>query len=458
MADISGKTKWLRIATSIGALYLDSCLHGAVVPIVAEWDWAATDVPLTTNRSQTNGNEETRASFAIGAIFLSTGLAEIGLSPIAGMTADRFGFDVVILIGLLIGILKCLLFGLLGTSIVIVSTNRVLQGALSACTQTIAMARIRDVYAKASPECANVMAIALCKMAFNFFAGLVIGELYGYLKYRVFLLFLPISLLLIIGVLITFRNDNFHSKDESNGKDECEQNSSGAVRWRVICDVQLMIVTTCCMFSTLGQSSLEPSFAVWMKSSFEAGPESTGVILGLCGVASITSSLASAQILPALQHRSWIFCMASLCTAGVPLLLVNFSPNIVVAGVALCTHLFGATAARFTLLMMCSTIANSRYPQSYGLVFAMFNVGWAASFLLGPLLASYLFGSVCVICIIGAACIASSLLTVILQTLDSKQGPNIMDCFPNDYPKYQIVTSTGGPPLSYEEEIQQPKD
>ncbi|XP_038050846.1 vesicular acetylcholine transporter unc-17-like [Patiria miniata] len=456
MAEISRRTKWLRIVSSIGALYLDSCLHGAVVPIVSEWAWATTDVPLTTNRSHTSGDEETRASFAIDAIFLSTGIAEIGLSPIAGMAADRFGFDVVILAGLLVGILKCLLFGLLGTSIVIVSINRVLQGVVSAFTQTIAMARIRDVYAEASPECANVMAIAMFKMAYNFFAGLFIGELYRYLKYRVFLLFLPISLLLIIGVLITFRTDNFHSKDESKEGSECKQNPSSAVQWRVICDVQLMVVATCFVVSNLGQSSLEPSFAVWMKSAFGAGPESTGVILGLCGVATITASLASAQILPTLRHRSWIFCLTSLCTAGVPLLLVSFSPSIVLAGASLCAHFLGATAARFTLLLMCSTIANSRYPQAYGLVFSVLNVGWAASFLVGPLLASYLFGSVCVICIIGVACIASSLLTMILQTLDSKQGPNFMDCFPKEYPEYQIVTE--GPPLPYEEVIQQPND
>ena len=176
---------------------------------------------------------------------------------------------------------------------------------------------------------------------------------------------------------------------------------------------------------------LEPSLAVWIKSAFGEGSLSTGHILGIGGLTTILGSVISAIVVNAFQDRLWIICIASLCTAGVPLILLKFSLGIKVASVAISVFLFGVHATRFILISMCSTIASSRYPESYGLVFAIVNIGWGVSCLIGPLLASSLFGSSCVICMIGILCILNSSLAVFLRNLDSTDGPNFMDCWTN---------------------------
>ena len=137
------KEKWLRIVTGIGALYLDSCMHEAVVPLLSNLQWAESNV---TSDSSPDGDLDVQASSTVSVVFFSTGMTEILLSPVAGMVADLWGLDIVVLFGLLVATLKCVLYGLVNTSLIIVLINRMLQGAISACTQTMAMARIRDVY------------------------------------------------------------------------------------------------------------------------------------------------------------------------------------------------------------------------------------------------------------------------------------------------------------------------
>ncbi|XP_038074022.1 vesicular acetylcholine transporter unc-17-like [Patiria miniata] len=458
---VVGTEKWLRILTSIGAMYLECSLWGAVQPLVSEWDWAMNNVTREPTESQTSdGNEiETRTSFTVAAIFFAMGLVEIILSPITGMVADRCGFDVMILLSLLCGVSQSLLFGCFDASVVTVLIYRILGGASSALSQTIGIARIRDVYTSESRECSTAIAVGMSKMAAGYFAALITGELYHFMKHRVFLLFLPVCLILIIGVLLTFRNGNFHSKTELKGEDEGKQHLSSKLRWRVVFDVQLIILCICFFVTGLGVTALDPSLAVWMKSVYGAGAAPVGFILGVCGLVTLIANITSGQVLHILKDWSWIFCMTSLCITGLPLVLINFSPDIVSAGVALCGFFSGLSAVRFTLILLCTTIANSRYPQACGHVFGIVNIGWAAPFLVGPLLAPYMFGSTCAVCIIGAACIASAPLAIFLRQPDSNQGLNLMDCCADDHGEYKVLTKNDGVPFAYDisEETLQPK-
>ena len=183
-------------------------MHGAVVPLLTEVQWQHQSSNATIGEISKG-----TASFALAATFMSTGIVEVLFSPIAGLVADRWGLDIVLLFGLLCSTFKCLLYGLTPLTPLILLTNRCLQGVVSACTQTMAMARIRDIYDEASLECTIVTGVAMCKLSFSLFAALFVGELFRYLNNRVFLLFLSIELILIVGVLLTFRTENFHKKE-----------------------------------------------------------------------------------------------------------------------------------------------------------------------------------------------------------------------------------------------------
>ena len=167
-------------------LYLDSCMHEAVVPLLSNLQWAESNV---TSDSSPDGDLDVQASSTVSVVFFSTGMTEILLSPVAGMVADLWGLDIVVLFGLLVATLKCVLYGLVNTSLIIVLINRMLQGAISACTQTMAMARIRDVYDQSSAECTFIMGVAMCKFSISLFAGLFAGELFGIMASRMYLLF-----------------------------------------------------------------------------------------------------------------------------------------------------------------------------------------------------------------------------------------------------------------------------
>ncbi|XP_033633764.1 vesicular acetylcholine transporter unc-17-like [Asterias rubens] len=449
--------RWLRVFTSIGCQYLDSCMHGAVVPLLTEVQWQHQSSNATIGEISKG-----TASFALAATFMSTGIVEVLFSPIAGLVADRWGLDIVLLFGLLCSTFKCLLYGLTPLTPLILLTNRCLQGVVSACTQTMAMARIRDIYDEASLECTIVTGVAMCKLSFNLFAALFVGELFRYLNNRVFLLFLSIELILIVGVLLTFRTENFHKKEETRsdqGADDAtsqvDQKKHRSVRWRVIFDVQVLIVALSFLVSALGYTALEPTLAVWVDYMFGDGTVSTAHMLGLCGFSVLLSTACCVYVLGTLSNNlTWIFCFVSLCTAGLPLVLVKFSPSLTVASIFLAVFFFGSQAARVILITMCSTIAVKRHPEAYSLVFSIVNLGWGGASLFGPLVAPFLFGSSCTVCMIGVAYILTALLALLLRNLDSKDGINFMDCYcakAIDDDGYQLVVTNEDIPFTFEQ-------
>ena len=165
-----------------------------------------------------------------------------------------------VLFGLLVATLKCVLYGLVNTSLIIVLINRMLQGAISACTQTMAMARIRDVYDQSSAECTFIMGVAMCKFSISLFAGLFAGELFGIMASRMYLLFLPVIFLLSVGILLTFRNENIHSQGSNsnetlNRRDTHASTHPDTMRRRALWDIQVIIISLCFFVASLGHTA-----------------------------------------------------------------------------------------------------------------------------------------------------------------------------------------------------------
>ena len=150
-----------------------------------------------------------------------------------------------------------------------------------------------------------------------------------YIFNHMYFLFLPVICLLIIGILMTFRDENIHSQGPKSNETFNRRDTAGThpdtMRRRVLWDIQVIIISLCFFVASLGHTALEPSLAVWIKSAFGEGSLSTARILGIGGLTTILGSVISAIVVNAFQDRLWVFCIASLCTAGVPLLLLKFS-------------------------------------------------------------------------------------------------------------------------------------
>ncbi|XP_022100163.1 probable vesicular acetylcholine transporter-B [Acanthaster planci] len=444
--------RWLRILTSIGALYLESALNGAVFPLLSDWDWASTHRAARNSVVSANTTAETgtHASIAAAGIFVSTGFLELMCSPIAGLAADRCGFDAVLLFGLLLSTLKCLIYGLFNTTIVIVSVGRLLQGIASACIQPIGFARIQCMYDKSSKEFRSILALAMARISFTYFAGLLTGELYKLMECRVLLIFIPMTLMLISGVLITFRTKNLHlsskPSEESKTTHSVVFQGGDTLRWRVFGDLQIINIALCFFVADIGRTSLEPSVAVWMKSTFGADLSTISLVFGLFGLAIVSSSIFSSCILPVFRGRSWIYGILTLCPAGLTLIFLNSCREMYWAGFALFVHFFTASGTRLLLTFMCFTLAANRYAAVSGLLFAVTNTGMAAASLAGPLVAVWLFDPVYLVYAIGVVHLLCTIPMIFLRELDSRRGPNIVDYFHGDNrseQEYRIVDVHG---------------
>ena len=426
--------KWLRLVTSIGALAMDSWLFGALMPLVSNWKWASTgEITHPSGSSEPNhtapmeGDSEggPQTSLLVGIVFFIEGALELVLAPVAGLVSDRLGFDSVILFGLLVAILQSLVFGLSSTTLGIVSVNRLLQGVIGACLQPISIARIKDLYDQPSREYIAVLGIAASKICFSYFGGLFVGVVFPLIQQRVYLLFLPVLILLSLGVLMTIRTDNVHcshSKGKTGGsKDNCaiKPSKNNVDFWTVMCDLQIVVLTLCSFVTEISRASLEPSLAVWMQFTFRSDQSTIAHVFGLCGVSIVLGNVLGAWTLPVVfPGRSWIAATTFLSAAGLPMLFLSSCNGVVQASIALIAHYTLASVVRLALTSMCSTLASHRYPDSYGLVFAVFNAGTGGALLAGPFLSTLVFSPACGACFLGAACVISAPSLLLVRNLE----------------------------------------
>jgi predicted MFS family arabinose efflux permease len=163
-----------------------------------------------------------------------------------------------------------------------------------------------------------------------------------------------------------------------------------------------------CAYLSALPFSLSISFYPLLLSAFEYGEESSGLLLALRAVGSISASLFVARFVRSGPQTLWPVVCGVLVAAGVGLLPTWNSA----APIGFWLFLVGAGSAAMTLYFQI-TISEASRPEERGSALALGGLGWSASHFSTPLVMGFVadrYGLVNGFYVIGAAALVAAAL------------------------------------------------
>lgn len=184
----SMQRKLILVIVSI-ALLLDNMLYMVIVPIIPDYlryigAWGEED-QAEYFASHANGSvgphprDHHGQDSATGILFASKAIVQLMVNPFSGALIDRIGYDVPMMIGLIIMFLSTALFAC-GRSYTTLFLARSLQGVGSAFADTAGLAMIADRFTEEN-ERSKALGIALAFISF----GCLVAPPFGGALYQV---------------------------------------------------------------------------------------------------------------------------------------------------------------------------------------------------------------------------------------------------------------------------------
>lgn len=187
----SMQRKLILVIVSI-ALLLDNMLYMVIVPIIPDYlryigawgeedqaEYFATHMANATAPSAPHPRDHHGQDSATGVLFASKAIVQLMVNPFSGALIDRIGYDVPMMIGLIIMFLSTSLFAC-GRSYTTLFFARSLQGVGSAFADTAGLAMIADRFTEEG-ERSKALGIALAFISF----GCLVAPPFGGALYQV---------------------------------------------------------------------------------------------------------------------------------------------------------------------------------------------------------------------------------------------------------------------------------
>jgi MFS transporter, DHA1 family, solute carrier family 18 (vesicular acetylcholine transporter), member 3 len=183
--------KLILVIVSI-ALLLDNMLYMVIVPIIPDYlryigawgeedqaEYFASHSKNSTSPSAPHPRDHHGQDSATGVLFASKAIVQLMVNPFSGALIDRIGYDIPMMIGLIIMFLSTSLFAC-GRSYSLLFFARSLQGVGSAFADTAGLAMIADRFTEEN-ERSKALGIALAFISF----GCLVAPPFGGALYQV---------------------------------------------------------------------------------------------------------------------------------------------------------------------------------------------------------------------------------------------------------------------------------
>ena len=400
----------VRFVTSISFLILDKILVAIVVPLVAQWQWAKTDSPIETIWPAEKGNLSTyvvenatsaaqehqliMASPKLMVVFLSYGVLEFLLCPFSGYIGNKFGLDLVAVVGIFIASIICIIYAFVD-SLPGILTARMLQGICSAFISPTAFARLIEAYADDDNTAKRVMNFATATTMFSFLGPGIAGITFQYLgTIPCFMTLLTVYIVCLIGIAFTFRLGRHvgnHNKTLNllNGP-----KMVGFTLVDVLKDSEIQAAVILLTSVWLPRTFLEPLLSIWISNAFNGGPALAGIVWGTAGLSVIAASVVTSQIAVHKPAYMWLFGIVNMLATSIPLMLLPLSTHPAIAAVLFSLCIYGSFSARNTLLSLYKAIADTKFRSHYALVMGVFHIGLSLPYIIGAPAAIPLFNGI----------------------------------------------------------------
>ncbi|KAA0724805.1 putative vesicular acetylcholine transporter-A [Triplophysa tibetana] len=364
------------------ALFLDNMLYMVIVPIIpdylAELESKQT-VLVHGNSSTTHGaNNREKLDMEIGVLFASKAILQLLVNPISGTFIDRVGYDIPLLVGLLVMFVSTCIFAF-ADNYWTLFVARSLQGLGSAFADTAGIAMIADKYTEEA-ERSRALGLAL---AFISFGSLVAppfgGVLYEFAGKRVPFIVLA-CVCLADGILLLTVIKPFSNRTRENMP-------VGTPIYRLMIDPYIAVVAGALTVCNIPLAFLEPTISNWMESTMNASKWEMGLVWLPAFLPHVLGVYLTVRLAAKYPHLQWFYGALGMVIIGASSCTVAACKNFVQLIFPLCGICFGIALVDTALLPTLAFLVDVRHVSVYGSVYAIADISYSVAYALGPVIA-----------------------------------------------------------------------
>ncbi|ETN74907.1 hypothetical protein RB195_000695 [Necator americanus] len=386
------------------ALLLDNMLYMVIVPIIPKYlrDIHAYAVEFYGYHNETeqlpNGTIIVRAVGAkidykdedmeLGWLFASKALIQIFVNPFSGYIIDRIGYEIPMVIGLVVMFSSTAIFAL-GHSYGVLFFARSLQGLGSAFADTSGLAMIADRFNEEGERSA-ALGIALAFISF----GCLVAPPFGSVLYSLAgkpVPFLILSFVCLTDALAVFMVIQPNRRGPTNAAGE---RVKGTPMWRLFMDPMIAVCSGALIMANVSLAFLEPTITNWMAESMPDTPVwLVGVIWLPPFFPHVLGVYVTVRLLKAFPNHTWAIAATGLAMEGIACFAVPYTTSVLQLIIPLSFVCFGIALIDTSLLPMLGHLVDTRHVPVYGSVYAIADISYSLAYAFGPIIAGWIVGT-----------------------------------------------------------------
>uniref|UniRef100_A0A0K0EGA3 MFS domain-containing protein n=1 Tax=Strongyloides stercoralis TaxID=6248 RepID=A0A0K0EGA3_STRER len=398
---IEVQKKLVLVVVSI-ALLLDNMLYMVIVPIIPKYlrdihayEETYEDYTNETRKLQ-NGSilvlqsgghvDYLNEEIELGWLFASKALLQIFVNPLSGFIIDRIGYEIPMIIGLVVMFSSTAIFAL-GRSYGVLFFARSLQGFGSAFADTSGLAMIADRFTEESERSA-ALGIALAFISF----GCLVAPPFGSVLYSMAgkpVPFLILALVCLIDGFLVFMVIQPKQRVIDTIDDiKSGEKKNGTPMWRLFMDPFIAVCSGALIMANISLAFLEPTITNWITESMPDTPDwMMGMIWLPAFFPHVLGVYVTVKLLKYYPHSSWILATVGLAMEGISCAVVPFMTSMWQLIIPLSTICFGIALIDTSLLPMLGYLVDTRHVSVYGSVYAIADISYSLAYAFGPIIA-----------------------------------------------------------------------
>ncbi|CAD6193499.1 unnamed protein product [Caenorhabditis auriculariae] len=386
------------------ALLLDNMLYMVIVPIIPKYlrDIHNYEVAFEGYHNETerlaNGTYVVREvggrieyldeDIELGWLFASKALLQIFVNPFSGYIIDRVGYEIPMILGLVVMFSSTAIFAL-GRSYTVLFFARSLQGFGSAFADTSGLAMIADRFTEEGERSA-ALGIALAFISF----GCLVAPPFGSVLYSLAgkpVPFLILSFVCLADAIAVFMVVNPHRRGPTDARGERVQ---GTPMWRLFMDPFIACCSGALIMANVSLAFLEPTITTWMA---EAIPDTPGWLVGVIWLPPffphVLGVYVTVKLLRMFRQHTWAIAMLGLAMEGLSCFMIPYTSSVLQLIIPLSFVCFGIALIDTSLLPMLGHLVDTRHVSVYGSVYAIADISYSLAYAFGPIIAGWIVGN-----------------------------------------------------------------
>lgn len=387
--------KLILVIVSI-ALLLDNMLYMVIVPIIPDYlryigAWGEEDqeeyfeslkprnasLPPTTPHPRDHHGQDS----ATGVLFASKAIVQLMVNPFSGAIIDRIGYDIPMMIGLIIMFLSTSLFAC-GTSYSMLFFARSLQGVGSAFADTAGLAMIADRFTEEN-ERSKALGIALAFISF----GCLVAPPFGGALYQFAGKEVPFLILAMVSLLDGFMLLLVMKPIKQQILDSQQPRPASIPIWKLMMDPYIACCAGALMMSNVALAFLEPTISLWMEDTMTTDNWKIGMIWLPAFFPHVFGVIITVKMARRYPQHQWRMAAIGLVLEGLSCFIIPFATSYQMLMLPICIICFGIALIDTALLPTLGYLVDTRYVSVYGSIYAIADISYSLAYAVGPIIA-----------------------------------------------------------------------